>query len=77
MGFEPPPGVSRRAYHFLWATEEQLDAKVMDDIVWVRERFAQARQSEPGQLTSLFDLITPSNCLHAPVPSYPLNIDTY
>ncbi|KAG4431826.1 hypothetical protein IFR05_012688 [Cadophora sp. M221] len=47
LDFEPPKGVSRRDYDFIWATPEELDRKVMEDIIWVRERYAQAGRDEP------------------------------
>lgn len=47
LDFEPPKGVSRREYDFIWVTPEELDRKVMEDIVWVRERYAQAGRDEP------------------------------
>lgn len=44
----------RREYGFrtgtetaTWCNAAQLDLKVLEDIVWVRERFAQAKQEEP------------------------------
>ena len=42
----------RREYGFKaergkWCNAAQLDLKVLEDIVWVRERFLQAKQEEP------------------------------
>ncbi|KAE8449380.1 hypothetical protein EG329_008281 [Mollisiaceae sp. DMI_Dod_QoI] len=45
--FQPPPGVSLREYDFIWCDEGDLDMKVLQDVVWVRERYAQAKQGEP------------------------------
>ncbi|KAK0108619.1 hypothetical protein ONS95_003414 [Cadophora gregata] len=47
LDFEPPKGVSRHEYDFIWVTPEELERKVMEDIVWVRERYAQAGRDEP------------------------------
>ncbi|CZT11327.1 uncharacterized protein RAG0_15499 [Rhynchosporium agropyri] len=47
LDFEPPPGVNRHEYDFIWVTPEELDRKVLEDIVWVRERYAQAGREEP------------------------------
>ena len=47
LDFEPPKGVSRREYDFIWVTPEELERKVLEDIVWVRERYAQAGREEP------------------------------
>ncbi|KAI6250551.1 hypothetical protein HI914_01454 [Erysiphe necator] len=47
LDFNPPRGLTPRAYDFLWVDEEELDRKVLDDIVWVRQRYAQARKLEP------------------------------
>ncbi|KAL2060319.1 hypothetical protein VTL71DRAFT_9714 [Oculimacula yallundae] len=47
LDFEPPTGVNRHDYDFIWATPEELDRKVMEDIIWVRERYAQAGREEP------------------------------
>ncbi|KAK2623930.1 hypothetical protein QTJ16_006564 [Diplocarpon rosae] len=46
-GFEFAPGVLRREYYFIWASDEELDRKVMEDVIWVRERYAQAGKGEP------------------------------
>ncbi|PBP27715.1 hypothetical protein BUE80_DR001234 [Diplocarpon rosae] len=46
-GFEFAPGVLRREYYFIWASDEELDRKVMEDVIWVRERYAQAGKEEP------------------------------
>ncbi|RKF60374.1 hypothetical protein OnM2_051056 [Erysiphe neolycopersici] len=48
LDFNPPRGLTPRAYDFLWVDEEELDRKVLDDIVWVRQRYAQARKMEPS-----------------------------
>jgi hypothetical protein len=47
IDFEPPEGVNVRDYHFLWCDEDELDLKVSRDIVWVRQRFLQAKRGEP------------------------------
>lgn len=31
----------------MWASEEELERKVLADIVWVRERYFQAKREEP------------------------------
>lgn len=52
----------RREYGFrtetgTWCNAAQLDLKVLEDIVWVRERFAQAKQEEPtdGDIIRWYD----------------------
>ena len=34
-------------YRFLWVKPGELEDKVLEDIIWVRERFAYARKEEP------------------------------
>ncbi|EKD20669.1 hypothetical protein MBM_01351 [Drepanopeziza brunnea f. sp. 'multigermtubi' MB_m1] len=46
-GFEPAKGRLRSDYYFMWASDEELERKVMEDIIWVRERYAQAGREEP------------------------------
>lgn len=46
-GFEPAEGRLRCDYYFMWASDEELNRKVMEDIIWVRERYAQAGREEP------------------------------
>ncbi|KAI9048267.1 hypothetical protein LZ554_008062 [Drepanopeziza brunnea f. sp. 'monogermtubi'] len=46
-GFEPAQGRLRSDYYFMWASDEELERKVMEDIIWVRERYAQAGREEP------------------------------
>lgn len=48
IDFTPPLGVDVREYDFIWCDEEELDLKVLRDIIWVRERFAQAKRGEPS-----------------------------
>jgi hypothetical protein len=45
--FEPHEGANKRDYDFLWVKTGELDMKILDDIIWVRERFAHARKEEP------------------------------
>ncbi|KUJ19029.1 uncharacterized protein LY89DRAFT_667711 [Mollisia scopiformis] len=47
IDFDPPAGITAREYNFMWCDEGELDLKVLQDIVWVRERYAQARKGEP------------------------------
>lgn len=47
IDFELAEGQSMDDYHFVWASEEDLKKKVLDDVVWVRERYAQAGKDEP------------------------------
>ncbi|TVY35422.1 hypothetical protein LOCC1_G008266 [Lachnellula occidentalis] len=41
-------GLDRKDYDWMWVSEEELERKVLADIVWVRERYAQAVQGEPS-----------------------------
>jgi hypothetical protein len=47
LDFEPHEGVNLRDYDFLWVNSAELDTKVLEDIIWVRERFAYAKKEEP------------------------------
>jgi hypothetical protein len=48
VDFQVPEGLSVRDYDFRWVDEEDLDRKVLHDIVWVRERYAQIGKGEPS-----------------------------
>jgi len=48
LDFEPVGGTNVRDYDFLWVQHGELERRVMEDIIWVRERFAYARKEEPG-----------------------------
>jgi hypothetical protein len=45
--FEIPQGLSIRDYDFRWVDDKELDRKVLEDIIWVRERFNQVGKPEP------------------------------
>jgi hypothetical protein len=47
LDFEPHEGASPRDYDFLWIKKGELEKRVLEDIIWVRERFAYARREEP------------------------------
>lgn len=47
VDFEVPKGLSVRDYDFRWVDPAELDRKVLEDIVWVRERYAQIGKAEP------------------------------
>lgn len=47
LDFEPHKGASPRDYDFLWIKKGELEKRVLEDIIWVRERFAYARREEP------------------------------
>ncbi|KAN0122013.1 hypothetical protein V8E51_000339 [Hyaloscypha variabilis] len=40
-------GKTIKDYEFLWAKPGELEKKVLEDIIWVRRRFAYARRDEP------------------------------
>lgn len=54
LDFEPAPGASLRDYDFLWVSAAELERKVVEDIVWVRERYAQANKEEPSDEDVIF-----------------------
>lgn len=45
--FDSLGGTTILDYVFLWVQPGELEKKVLEDIVWVRECFAYARKSEP------------------------------
>jgi len=40
--------MEHKDYDWIWVSEEELERKVLADIVWVRERYMQAGQAEPS-----------------------------
>jgi hypothetical protein len=52
--FIPREGVSLRDYDFLWVKAGDLEEKILEDIIWVRERFAYARKDEPTDEEIIF-----------------------
>lgn len=36
-----------RDYDFRWVDAEEMDRKVLEDIVWIRARYAQIGKEEP------------------------------
>jgi hypothetical protein len=40
-------GANIRDYDFLWVKPGELEQRVLEDIIWVRERYAFARKDEP------------------------------
>jgi len=48
VDFEVPHGLSVRDYDFRWVDADELDRKVLEDIVWVRERYAQIGKDQPS-----------------------------
>jgi hypothetical protein len=52
--FVPRVGVNLRDYNFLWVKTGDLEKKVLEDIIWVRERFAYARKDEPTDEEIIF-----------------------
>lgn len=47
VDFEVPKGLSARDYDFRWVDPEEMDRKIMEDLIWVRERFCQSGREEP------------------------------
>ncbi|KAE9381958.1 hypothetical protein N431DRAFT_320867, partial [Stipitochalara longipes BDJ] len=47
IDFIPHGGATIKNYEFLWVKPGELEKKVLEDIIWVRERFAYARRDEP------------------------------
>lgn len=48
FGPDSTKGITPRAYSVVWVDEEELDRKVLYDIIWVRQRYAQAQRKEPN-----------------------------
>lgn len=40
--------LTTRAYDVVWVDDEELNRKVLYDIIWVRQRYAQAKKKEPN-----------------------------
>lgn len=43
-------GWERKDYDWIWVTKEELERKVVEDVVWVRKRYFQAGRLEPGDV---------------------------
>ncbi len=50
VNFEPAPGHAVHEYAFLWSSAAELERRVLGDIIWARERYAQAKMDEPTDM---------------------------
>lgn len=48
FGRDSTKDLTQRVYDVVWVDEEELDRKVLYDIIWVRQRYAQAKRKEPN-----------------------------